>query len=283
MGKIYKICLAIFFIYNGLWANQLQQKVQSLIPKNNYEANQKFIQKIFANENAFYQGKNINVVKVLTALKNNGLLTLRLTKPSNVSITLRLNAIQTTDKEPSFTFLAYSASNILSNMGYSYFYITEATKMNNKLTLTYTLNAESSIDPLVMINNLAKRGYAIVDVQRQNATHWVYDISLQQSNIMIAKTLTKGTNTLTQINGKYWLTFNSSGILQITPKDNTDAWYPKILVFDNAMNPLDIIMLTNSKTTYEINLPLSVRHVLITDNYNASILRNGMTIEFMPK
>lgn len=283
MNCIYRICIAILMLFNTLFASQLQQKVQKLMPANTYQANTKFIQKIFTNEKAFYKDNDIDVVKILTALKNNGLLTLKLAKPSNVSVTFRLNTIKQTDKNPSFTFLAYSASNILSSIGYSYFYVTEATKADNKVTLTYTLNAESNIDPIVMTTNLVKRGYKIIDVNRYSTTHWIYDISLMNSNIMTAKALNKGSNTLTQINGKYWLTFTNIGKLQITPKDNTDAWYPKILIFDNDMNPLDVIMLTDSKTTYTLDLPTQTRHILITDNYNSNILRNGINIDFTQK
>lgn len=282
MSVFYRICM-IFAFCNIVLATQLQQKVQNLITTNTYRANAKFIQKIFANEKAFYNSDGVDVMKVLTTLKNNGLLALKLSKPSNVSATFRINKIKLTDKYPSFTFLAYSVSNVLNNIGYSYFYVTEATKDNDKLTLTYTLNAESNIDPMVMSVNLIKRGYKIIDVNRYSATHWIYDISLTDSNIIAAKTLAKGTNTLTQINGKYWLTFTTLGTLQITPKDNTEAWYPKILIFDNGMNPLSVILLTDSKTTYTIELPDMARHVLITDNYNASALRNGLNIDFTPK
>lgn len=281
--NIFRICITALLLCNMLIASELQQKVQKLMTKNSYQANEKFIKKIFANEKAFYQGGNLNVVKVLSALKSNGLLSLKLAKPSNVSVTFRLNAQKQTDREPSFTFLAYSASNILSSIGYSYFYVTEATKEDEKIKLTYTLNAESSVDPIVMATNLTKRGYAIIDVNRYSATHWIYDISLLNSNIAAAKVLAKGTNTLTQINGKYWLTAITTGTIQITPKDNTEAWYPKILIFDNAMNPLDAIMLTDSKTTYKIDLPQSARHILITDNYNATILRNGIEVNLISK
>lgn len=223
------------------------------------------------------------MVKVLTALKSNGLLQLKLTKPSNVSLTLRVNAAKQTDKDPSQTFLAYSASNILSSIGYSYFYITEATKKDHAITLTYTLNAESNIDPIVMTNHLTKRGYSIVDVHRYSATHWIYDVSLKQSNIVMAKPLVKGSNNLTQINGKYWITNNGAGVLQITPKEGAEVWYPKILTFDNSLNLIDSVMLTQSKTTYKLEVPPLVRHILITDNYNASTLRNGITIDFITK
>ncbi|GAB0173836.1 MAG: DUF4988 domain-containing protein [Helicobacter trogontum] len=281
--KTCRICIAILLLCNILVANELQQKIQKLITKSSYQANEKFINKIFANEKSFYQDNNLNVVKVLSVLKNNGLLSLKLAKPSNVSVTFRLNSLKQTDRDPSFTFLAYSASNILSSIGYSYFYVTQATKEDKEITLTYTLNAESNVDPIVMTANLVKRGYKIIDVNRYSATHWVYDISLINSNIVAAKFLAKGTNTLTQINGKYWLTFANPGTIQITPQDNTEAWYPKILIFDNAMNPLHAIMLTDSKTTYQIDLPQSARHVLVTDNYNATILRNGINIDFTPK
>lgn len=66
------------------------------------------------------------------------------------------------------------------------------------------------------------------------------------------------------------------------PKNNVSAWYPKILVFDNDMNLLDSVSMHSSRDSYKISLPIATRHILITDNYNASILRNGISVEFDP-
>ncbi len=278
MRNIYII--SILFIINFLHADQLQQKIKTFIPANIYQTNEKFIKKIFANEASFYKNGSLDIQKILLSLKNNGLLLSKLPKPSNVSITTRINTSALTDNNPSFTFLSYSMNSILSSMGYSYFYITEAEKHEEKISLTYTLNSESNIDPIVVINNLVKRGYGIVDIHRVSSTHWIYDLSLIDSKIINSSIINKGENNITQINGKYWLTFNRKGDLQITPNDNTSVWYPKILIFDNEMNLIESIMIVDSRKNYKIHITDLVKHVLITDNYNASVLRNGMTFDF---
>ncbi len=273
-------CNLIFVAISFLYANELQQKIQTFIPKNTYQTNEKFINRIFSNEKSFYVNDKLNIQKVIATLKSNGLLVLKLAKPSNVSITFRINSTYITDKNPSFTFLAYSTSNILSGMGYSYFYITEAKKQQEKIFLTYTLNTESNVDPLVMTNNLIRRGYDIIDVHKNSPTHWTYDIGLRDSKITNTNILKKGENILTQINGKYWLTFDRLGELNIAPNDNTSAWYPKILIFDNDMKLIDSIILIESKKSYKIAITSQIKHILVTDNYNASILRNGVTFDF---
>lgn len=268
------LCL---IIANILYAENLQDKIKSYIPKNTYQTNANFIKKIFANEKNFYDNGNLNVSKILNTLKTNGLLQLKLPKPSNVSITFRINFLALSDSNPSFIFLNYTTSNILTSMGYSYFYITESKKQQNKISTTYTLNSESNIDPTIVISNLAKRGYKVINVSTYSATHWIYDISLTKSLLPQATSIKQGDNTFTQISGKYWIALGMNGDLQISPQQNIH-WYPKILIFDANMNLVDIIMPDDSQTTYKLKITDSMQYAMITDNYNPSILRSGILI-----
>lgn len=271
---------AILYYSICAYATGLQDKVESFIPKNTYQMNINFIKKLFGNEKKFYKGNHLDIAKVLTTLKNNGLLQLKLSKPSNISVTFRINFLDIqTDSNPSFMFLNYTTNNILTNMGYSYFYVTEAIKRQDKILLTYTLNAESHIDPVVMIDNLIKRGYRIVDIKRNTAIHWIYDISLGNSYIPHANVIVKGENTFNQINGKYWFVFNSIGILRIIPQDNVE-WYPKILMFDSNMNLINAIISVDKQNSYNLKITKEIQYIMITDNYNASVLRNGITLDF---
>ncbi|RDU71592.1 hypothetical protein CQA66_06410 [Helicobacter aurati] len=259
----------------------LQEKIRSFIAPKTYQSNAIFIQKLFKNEKSFYKDDNINVIKVLNTLKANGLLTLKLAKPNNITISFRINAKTYTDSNPSFMFLAYTTSNLLSNMGYSYFYVTHAKKNHDSLSISYTLNAESEIDPTVLIGNIQKRGYNIVDVIRDSPTHWIYVIRLEQSKITHAQQITKGTSQLNQVSGKYWITLGIAGVLQVT-LDNDEKWNPKILIFDDNMNLLEAIMSKDMQKQYTLKTNVAMRFLMITDNYNPANLRNGITLTFTP-
>ena len=45
--NIFRICITALLLCNMLIASELQQKVQKLMTKNSYQANEKFIKKIF--------------------------------------------------------------------------------------------------------------------------------------------------------------------------------------------------------------------------------------------
>ncbi|RDU62704.1 hypothetical protein CQA53_09115 [Helicobacter didelphidarum] len=278
------LCQWFFSLGFFCYSQTLQQKIQTLIPQNTYQTNENFIKKIFSNEKNFYDNGNLNVSKIISTLKNNGLLSLKLSKPSDISISFRINfaGIQT-DSLPSFMFLSYATSNLLTSMGYSYFYTSQAKKDHDRISLTYMLNTESNIDPVVVINNLSKRGYRIVNVTRDSPLHWIYDVSLRQSSLVNADIVKQGESELSKINGKYWLTLNDIGVLNIAPRESGVKWYPKILIFDANMDVIDSVMLTNATDNYKIQITNQAQYIMITDNYNANILRNGIMLNFQVK
>ncbi|MWV69474.1 hypothetical protein [Helicobacter saguini] len=257
----------------------VQEKIKSLIPPQTYRSNENFIRKIFSDESAFYANKRLDVPKILRTLKANGLMNLKLNKPSNVMVSFKINHFLNSDGEPSFMFLSYATSSLLSSMGYSYFYVTDAKKAQKQLSLTYTLNSESNIDPTLIVDNLSKRGYATLDVKKAAENHYIYDVSLQKSNLTNADSIQKGSRDIVKINGKYWLSLNGVGTLNIASRDNV-SWYPKILMFDSNMNVVNAIMLANPTQNYTIRVNDKIQYVMITDNYNPSVLRNGISLSF---
>ncbi|STQ86997.1 hypothetical protein LS73_006780 [Helicobacter muridarum] len=267
-----------------LWGENydLHTKIKEYIQPKTYQTNAKFIQKLFKNESAFYKNGNVDVIKILNNLKNNGLLALKLNKPSNIKISFRVNEKNRTDFEPSFIFLAYATSNLLTNMGYSYFYVTNAKKNNDVISVSYTLNSESQIDPTVIISNIQSRGYNVIDVSKDSELHWIYDIRLEQPKITNAQQIKDGEIELNQVSGKYWIIVDSAGILEIM-LNNEEKWNPKILIFDNNMNLLNAIMQKEMKQKQVINTNSNILFLMITDNYNPARLSNGIKIIFNPK
>ena len=76
------------FFYFALESNEniLQQKIQSFIDLDVYEENRDFIKIIFSPESDFFINERIDVVKVLSTLKDNGLIKLFFTKPQELKL-----------------------------------------------------------------------------------------------------------------------------------------------------------------------------------------------------
>lgn len=276
MGKLLNLILLLSLI-NVLNADMLSDKIKMLVPSNVYKNNENFIKKIFSNKASFYTNNNLNIEKVVKTLKANGLIPLKLNKPRDITISFNINAFS--DKNPSFAFLSYATSSLLTNMGYSYFYTTKATRDSNRILIAYTLNSESNIDPAMIIDNLSKRGYIVLDINKQGDTNWAYDISLKNTFLVNADMLQQGNKELTKINGKYWLVASSTGTLNISTKEKVN-WYPKILTFDSNMNVIDFVMSKNLNNNYTIKVTKEIKYIMITDNYNATTLRNGIVLNF---
>ena len=257
----------------------LQDKLKNLVPASSYKSNFVFIQRLFKNEKAFYNGNSIDIAKVLSTLRANGLLNLKLDKPSNVVLSFKIK--ESKDAKLSPLFLAYTTSSLLSSMGYSYFYVTQAQKMQGNLSLSYTLNAEAAVDPTVIVSSLSDRGYRILDVSREGATGWVYDLVLERPNLANMSKLVEGELNLNHISGKYWVLAQARGELKITPSEAT-IWNPKILIFDSSMNLIDSVLSNEKKKSYLLEINQEPCFVLITDNYTPANLRNGLVITFKP-
>lgn len=270
--------LLLIFLQN-LYAITLQEKIKALIPSSTYKSNENFIRKIFSDEKSFYTNKDFNIEKILKTLKSNGLLPLKLQKPSNVEISFRVNALSQTDSNPSFIFLNFATSNLLTNMGYKSFYTSKARKLDNQFLISYIINTESNLDPTILLANLAARGYITLDVQRYNDKDWIFDITLRRTSLTNTNAVQKGSKELTQINGKYWLSISGSGTLNITA-NNEVKWYPKVIMFDKDMNMVNVIMLENSSNSYSLKITNDVKYLMITDNYNSTNLRSGIVLSY---
>lgn len=271
-----KRIICILLISVSLWGDEVDESIENFIGKDSFYTNQNFINRLFRDKQKFYiSEQNIDYFAVLKTLKDNGLLELVFKQPSEV----RIRFIAKTKP----IFLTRLVNSTLSSLGYSYFTVAKARYSQEQSDLTFLLVTEHIVDPVVMLNELKKRGLNAKRVYRENAFDWVYDLNIQDWTMVNATILDTTTRLeLKNISGEYWFVAKSAGSLKITKKNNRIDWYPRIVLFDKNLQILEIITQESLAKSAEITINDKTAFVMVTDLNNPARLKYGITIQFTP-
>ncbi len=76
-------------------------------------------------------------------------------------------------------------------MGYSYFVISKAELSNGLSSIEFSFNTEHSPDMGIIIDELGKRGFICLDINRVNAQFWEYMLEVNEPRLPNTKFLAK--------------------------------------------------------------------------------------------
>lgn len=267
-----KISFFILFLTGICWADFLDDKIKNFINEDAYRVNKNFIDKIFFNRQAFFQDGVIDNKKVLETLKSNGLLNLKFNSPKEVNIIF--------SSKTSPIFLLRTVNSVLASMGYSYFEVKKAEYDEGRSSIIFGFTSEYMIDPLIILEEMNKRGYIFNDVQKINEQAWGYDVTLFDSRLANAKNIELGDSLdLKEVSGEYWLQISDiGGNMNII--SNSAEWKPKIVFFDKNLHIVDILNKKTSINNITFNVLKDVRFILISDTRSSTILKSGIRVEF---
>lgn len=250
----------------------LQSKILNILGDNTFNRNKNFINKIFANEESFYQNGSLNIYKVISTLQSNGLLKLKFRTPQEFSV------IFTAQTSP--IFLLRSINKSLSYMGYSYWTTSEANYENEISRLKISLLTEHIIDPVILLNELAKHGFVSLNINRNLDTEWEYQLMLNNSKVLDSRFIAKGNSLdIIEVAGEYWLEVGSfDGRLFISTLNNK-SFNPRIIFFDNNLNILEVQNLS-PRNSINIKILENTKFIQIKDSISSSYLKNGINVKF---
>jgi len=251
-------------------SDALDEKIESLIGKETYERNRSFVDIVFSPKDAYYHNKNIDVVKVVEVLKENGLLNLFFDKPRTLELTFSTNG------KP--LFFVKLMSDTLRDMGY-YRYITkESTLENSGFSWSISLTSEYATDPTLLRRELLKRGCDIVDIERLSDDKWHYKIDISLAHLKL-ETFKDGDNvTYKRLNFEKWLDISEVKKLTLWSLKGNN-WYPYVAFYDKSLRLLKVYK--RDKKTWQIvlALPRDATYVKIADLYSMKNIKDGLRVE----
>ncbi len=278
-----KILFSFLLIFSSLGANsydyvvynepeeesQLTQKIKSFINIDIYDANKEFINIVFSPESDFYRGDIVNVVKVVTTLKENGLLKLFFDAPRELNLHFKTNG--------SPLFFVKLMSDTLRNIGY-YRYVTTASNFDGlEFTWSISLKSEYATDPLVLQKELRKIGCKIVDLNRITPTEWSYRIDMVDGFLNLFKVQNGENIKLKRSLYAHWLnTFDIQTLTILSSRRNN--WYPYIAYYDSTMQLLEVIKRDVKTKKMVLNIPQFTKYMKISDIYTLKNIKDGLTL-----
>ena len=263
----YLFCLLCLCAINPSLADIVDDKVQEIIGGQSYNQNKGFIDRIFQNKARFIiqasGAERINIALLLKELKDNGLLQLKF--PSPLELRARFIA------ETSPILLNYTLNNVLSSIGYSFFITSKSAKTKNTSMVEFALITEHTLDHIILIGELQRRGFRLNDVKRISINEWEYYISATNPQLFNAKPISVGNAlTLREVSGQYWLNTISKGTLNISVNDK---WIPRVVCYDRNLEIINLVVSKTPQSRLTLKIDNKTTFVMITDAQNPAMIK----------
>lgn len=270
VGQLLRQILCALIITSALFGDAFDDKLRNLMGEQSYQVNSNFVHRIFANKNMYYTSGRLDIAKIVYALKSNGLLSSRFGQPSEVKLTF------TSRTSP--ILLTKIGNNILTTMGYSYFVISRAELSNGLSSIEFSFNTEHTPDMGIIIDELGKRGFVCLDINRINAQSWNYVLEVNDPQLPNTKFLAKAMSlNLRETSGEYWLNLSGGGDLYIQATDFS-KWNPRVVLYDKNLSIVDMVNNSGATTSLKVRVPQGVKFVMITDYDNQESLKEGISV-----
>ena len=265
-----KVFFTFLLLITTLFSDELLDlKIKSFINEEQYVQNKDFIDIIFSPASNYYVQDRIDNVKIIKTLKENGLLNLFFDKPK------QLNLSFITSGSPIF-FLKIMGDT-LRNIGY-YRYITVSSNLNvSEFIWSISLKSEYATDPIILQQELLKRGCNIVDIKREAPTKWLYTIDMTNGYLDVEKLYSDESIKLKRSLYAQWLNVQDINILQIKSSIRNN-WYPHITYYDKSLHLLKVIKYDTRKRFVSLEIPPQAMYIKISDLYTLKNVKDPLIL-----
>jgi hypothetical protein len=271
MFKFFVVTLLSIVFTCTLSASVIKDKVENIIGTNDYKVHNSLIDLLFKDESKYIVKDKIKYYKLFKTLQENGLLNLRLSKPSDIEIEF---------KSINNSFKSYKILNdTMQVLGYRYFF-TKSMSVSEEKNLVWKImfKAEYMLDPVVLLNELRQNGCKILQVINHGSNKWSYELDLKNSELTNALKIDKNEKIRFQKPLRaYMLKITDAESLQVISR-NLNHWFPHIVFFDKDLNVLNTIKKDRVYKGLKIKVPNNTRYIKITDLYNLINIKRGLSI-----
>ena len=271
MYKFFVVTLFTILLTSFMSASVLKEKVENIIGTNDYKVHKSLIDLLFKNESLYIVNEQIKYYKLFKVLQENGLLNLRLQKPSDIEI--EFTSINN-------NFKSYKILNdTMQVLGYRYFFTKSMSASEEEhLVWNITFKAEYMLDPVVLLKELRQNSCKILEVINYGSNKWSYKIDFKNAELTNAIKIDKNERVKFQKPLRaYMLKVDDAKSLQIISR-NLNNWFPNIVFFDKDLKVLNTIKKNRVYKGLKIKVPNNTRYVKITDMYNLINIKRGLSI-----
>jgi len=225
---------------------------------------------LFKNRSNFLKGNRVDILKVLKVLKANHILSLRFKETRTLEL-----SFATTGKRP--LFFVKMMRDVLNSMGYNHTLTTKAVNDTSGFLWKISIKSAGMIDPLVMAEELDKRGGYLTSIKRYSPTNWRYNVDLHRAHLKV-KTIPKNEMvSLKKPLDDYWIAVSGSSFLRIESRQG-NIWHPYIVFYDKNLQILDNYTKERKSYNASLKIPRGSAYVKISDLYTLENIKRGLNI-----
>jgi hypothetical protein len=266
MVKYLIVCLIFLTSIN---ADELSDKIQNLIDSRTYKQNIDFINIIFSSKSAYYEGDNVDSVKVIKTLKDNRLLVL-----SYAAVHESTFVFKTSNSPILFIKIMKDA---LRNIG-CYRYETKASSFDGDVFVwNISVKSKKIIDPEKLEKELNKNLCDIVDISRETSTKWTYTIDTQSAVLNVSRLQDDNSLKLKRSLYAKWVDISKVKKVHIS-SSLRNTWYPYIAYYDKSLNLIDVLKIDKKSDNLYLDFKENMYYIKISDIYTLKNIRDDLTL-----
>ncbi|MGP1561863.1 MAG: hypothetical protein ACTTIC_07235 [Helicobacteraceae bacterium] len=264
-----RIFLALALV-SLLGADILDEKIKTLVDSRTYVKHQKLIDVVFRNRAAFFIGENIDYIKVVETLKDNGLLDIFYQSPADLTITFNTSIYA--------DLFVKCITDILREMGYNYYLTKEFQKNKYYLNWSIGYTSDHVIDPVLFSKKLKKYNMTIHELIRKGKI-WNYSIGSGGITLPDAYKLSSvmPRTTLLGPDGEYWLEIRGAPKTLFVESKARGAWYPKVIFYNKNLQIIKVA-LKDHAGSLSIAIPAQTKFIKLSDAYSSDTMKKGIYI-----
>lgn len=248
--------------------------VKNYIDPPTYRAKGKLIKILFADKTKYINQTTgeVNSVKIINTLKNNGLLSLSFQAAQTLNLTFHTNT------KPLLSMRVIN--DVLESMGYTYYLTKSMSKNGDNIIWSVNLNTQNIVDPIVFREKLSQQGCQIHSIKKNGSFSWAYDIQTDNARLNALSLPSSIPQELGRPNRAYWLHVKGASGVRIKASPY-DRWFPHITLFDNALVPIDEISLDTNKKNLDVKIPQNAKYIRIDDKFLLDNIKRGLEVTLL--
>ncbi len=258
----------LLFIYISA-DDSLDLKIKSFIDKTKYAENKDYIEIIFSPSSNYYVKDRIDDVKVIKTLKDNGLLNLFFNKPQELKLSFKTSG--------SPLFFVKIMGDSLRGMGYYRYVTTESNLNSSEFIWSISLVSEYATDPLILQQELIKRGCDIIDIDMKNEKDWTYSIDMSNAVLDVLRLQPYQAIELKRSLYAQWLNVSDIKLLKIKSSFRNN-WYPYITFYDKSLHLLKVIKDDTKRYILKLDIPPQATYIKISDLYTLKNVKDPLKL-----
>lgn len=264
----------VFFIFllslYTLHAASFYKEIENVVGKNTYIANKKIIKTLFKQQQQFYKNGHIDYIKVLSVLKNNNLLNVKISRSTAINL-----SFATRQRHP-VAFIKLIKST-LNELGYSRIDIQKVIQDKSGFMYKVVVYSDSAPDPMMIVENFAKKSASIVKVKRFSISNWRYFVDISHLDLVEDNVPYRKKVRLPKPLEPYWIDVSNVKVVVIN-SSKSNRWYPKIVFYDSFLNIVNNFSKDIKSYNIRLEVPRNASYMKVSDLYTLDNISRGLTI-----